>query len=281
MSLQEAFGIHFADRILPLLAYIDALGVLQMEPRMEYEVICDVMGQPDILRLTFHGRSETDVTRLLGDRLGDAGAGWYGLRQSSEELQKEEIWALNKGEQREMMEDWAVEASAIEAKAYGNGEAKLLMPVLDISVTSDWPASPAVPPTSYESPDWPSSCSSPVSDLDISSLNSASSSGFSSPCSSGATSTSLNASLLSQLSAMEPETGIASWHTPPSEADSDVESAISAEMIDALSEVWDVEAQVAMEIEATGEERVEMGQSGWTGSMYVWSGDGFGLAQPW
>ena len=274
MSLQEAFGIHFADRILPLLAHVDALGVLQMQPAMAYEVVCDVMGQPDILRLTFHGRSVPDVRRLLGERL--AGDGWYCLREDAScvepvketsKITPEQNGGLNNGEQRYIMEDWKTTLPE-------SPRAELIMPVLDASVQNDWPVSSL---QQGSTPEWPlSNLSSPISGMDYSSIPSNASSGFASPLhSSSETSSNLNASLLSQLSSMEAHTD-GSWHSPPSEADSDVESAISAEVIDALNEVWNVEQVEQVE---TGE--VDMASMGWTGSMYVWSGDGFGLAQPW
>jgi hypothetical protein len=310
MSLQEAFGIHFADRILPLLAHIDALGVLHMEPKVEYEAVCDIMGQPDILRLTFHERSEGDVRRLLHGRLADGADGWFNLRQESERamqqnttqavVKKVQEWTLNKVEAKEMMEDWASVNPHCRQPA-DEAASQLVMPVLDISAPSDWSAmhSPIARPISPMPEDATSSFSSPLSGIDYSSLNSASTSGFSSPLYSSnasgsrASSVNLNASLLSQLSGMQGDCASASWHSPPSQADSDVEGAVSVaasvssvEVIDALREVWDVDVQEEQEARLQASEgadgvEVDVGQMGWTGSLYVWSGDGFGLAQPW
>lgn len=277
VSLHHAFSLHFADRILPLLAHIDALGVVGPHPGgARYEVMYDPEGQPDILRIIFNDRSVNDVRTLLGERLYSEG--WYALYEADKGEPIKDTAVLSVYEQGEMMEDWT-------GVTRENHSPELVMPVLDASVSL---------PTTHQLEDtWssPSSCCTPISgldyDIDVGDFSQHSSPVIASPSSYGSygshgsytsstdSGQSLTASLLSQLSASSPSSG--EWAVPPSQDDSDVESTISAELIGELSEVWDVDAV---------EDLVAMrgnGGSEWSGSAYIWagSGEGFGLAQPW
>jgi hypothetical protein len=271
LDVSEAFDLHRCHRIIPLVAKLQSLGVLDDTefgtPSAALYVVRNAMGQPDILRITFVGRSVSDVHALLGESLrpNEEGDWWY-LHDADERSSDD----LTVAESRAILEDWqpsspspAASLTAANEREHvpvvGNADSsvELVLPLLDADApateglahtfTDSWPSSGTMSPLSASPP----SVQSPLSDISLPSDDFP---------------TSLTASLLSELS--QPSISSA-WEVPPSETDSDVESAISLEM--ASSEVWS-EGVVEAEVPSP-----EMSM------MSMWSGaeGGFGFAQPW
>jgi hypothetical protein len=270
LDVSEAFDLHRCHRIIPLVAKLQSLGVLDNTefgtPSAALYVVRNAMGQPDILRITFVGRSVSDVHALLGESLrpNEEGDWWY-LHDVDNKLSDD----LSLAESRAILEDWLPSSPTASSTAANERErervpvvvadssVELVLPLLDTDApvseglahtfTDSWPSSGTTSPLSASPP----SVQSPLSDISFPSDDFP---------------TSLTASLLSELS--QPSISSA-WEVPPSETDSDVESAISLEM--ASSEVWS-EGVVEEEIPSP-----EMSM------MSMWSGaeGGFGFAQPW
>ncbi|GFZ42770.1 hypothetical protein JCM24511_00488 [Saitozyma sp. JCM 24511] len=271
LDVSEAFDLHRCHRIIPLVAKLQSLGVLDNTefgtPSAALYVVRNAMGQPDILRITFVGRSVSDVHALLGESLrpNEEGDWWY--LHDADERPSDDLTP----ESRAILEDWqpsspaasstrANERERVPLVVNADSSVELVLPLLDADApvtvtkglahtfTDSWPSSGTMSPLSASPP---SVQSPPLSDISLPSEDFP---------------TSLTASLLSELS--QPSISSA-WEVPPTDTDSDVESAISLQM--ASSEVWS-EGVVEEEIPSP-----EMSM------MSMWSGaeGGFGFAQPW
>lgn len=294
ISLHEAYSMHYWDRIGPLLARLDDLGLTGQEAEVgrgvRSEIDYDENGRADVMRFIFQGRSEKDVMCLLDEWLvQEGGRVWWGLREITE---VSEIFGmeLTKVETKEMMEVWDEPCSIPNAPEtlFEISDVDLIYPSLDISVLSR-----SSPPIALDTTSWASGQSTPTSiytpisedgfdsDFDLD-LNTSSPISLSSP-------QSLTASLLSQLSQISSMDSQRWSVPPPSEDDLAVELAESVGIYsgDGGSEVWS----------GTGDEdEFEMGEFGETNEIddlllegsqdYVdgnWAGvgQGFGIAQSW
>lgn len=237
MPLHEAYASYASARVIPLLARLEALGLLDKHawPSTRLVLLCD-RGTPDILRVVFQDRSAGDVLALLGDRLE---AGWFALSDEYSEVKE-----LSEAEEAAITGDWDSVPPTARSRRASASEAPqipplspvtLVMPTLDMSTPTLQRALEAEEPAWLDPAEAESGYTSPRASFPPSSI----ASGESTPSvlDSWATSPSLSAMSfmdrlefrdfefdLDSLASLDSRSDGDAWSVAPSEADADVES---------------------------------------------------------
>jgi len=136
VPLMEAFQRYRYSRVMPLIAKLESLGLIDTEgvgPNTHLEYTLDSSGVIETLRCVFEGRNESDVRTILGDTLLERGQDpWFAIHEEKEM----DAGSLSLSEAMEMSEHW-------DSPVRVEPGSRVLTPVGEEEVIWDSPHSPS------------------------------------------------------------------------------------------------------------------------------------------
>jgi hypothetical protein len=298
IPLAEAFETYASSRVMPLIAKLESLGVINSEgsgPCTHLEYTTDVIGHIETLRFVFEGRSEGNVRSLLGETLLEEGQEvWFAIHEEKEV----DAGSLTPEERMEMSDAWGSplqeETRSITLGSEINDPEEIDSDMIEVWGSSPLPAGQAISPKPafsdidliLPSPDTFNGLHLSFEDDHNAVLSTSDS--FSYPNSADFSPNRGNSTIPNSFSSystpsasfissmVESERALSDgWSTAPSEADSDLDMEMNMSVDSLEDEIENDEREVEMQVNRGGSPTSDE-EDRWRSTVR-----GSGLMQPW